>query len=84
MSAARLEARTGGTVTRQTVADLDCGRQRDVRLSQALALADALDTKLQYLLNPEIDPTATKLPFVHLREARRRASTEISRQRPHP
>ena len=55
ISAFGSEERTGGRVTRQTVADLDCGPQHDVRLSQALALADALGTKIeQQLLVPTL------------------------------
>lgn len=58
ISASGMEKCTGGRVTRQTVADLDCGRQRDVRLSQALALADALGIEIEDLLDPNIDPAA--------------------------
>ncbi len=58
ISASGMEERTGGRVTRQTVADLDCGRRRDVRLSEALALADALGIEIEDLLDPNIDPAA--------------------------
>lgn len=67
ISAAGLEERTGGRVTRQTVADLDCGRRRDVRLSQALAIAEALGTKIEDLLDPDIDPAAAGLDLRQLR-----------------
>jgi len=58
LTACQLSERTGGLVNRQVIADVTCGRRPDPRLSQALALAEALGTRLEYLTDPETEPLA--------------------------